>query len=101
MDNQGTGQTARMRRLVCAFVIRNLPEDRFSRLVADIMFLEQKEKETNIQITLKWTHLVDTIYCASVRVPFKGIQSGNAHTHKRLDHNIIFFHRLILISGAN
>ena len=31
MDNQGTGQTAQMRRLICAFVTRNLPEDRFSK----------------------------------------------------------------------
>ena len=30
-DNKGADQTARMRRLVCACVVRQLPEDRFSR----------------------------------------------------------------------
>ena len=48
MDNQGTGQTVRMRRLVCAFVICNLPEDRFSRLVAhsNVFWTNRNKKQT-------------------------------------------------------
>ena len=31
MNSDGADQTAQMRRLVCAFVVRNPSEDRFSR----------------------------------------------------------------------
>ena len=46
-NNKGAGQTARMRRLVCSFVVPNptpTPEDRFSRVEAqsltDIFFID-------------------------------------------------------------
>ena len=40
MNNRGTDQTARMRRLVCTCVVRKTPEDTFSHVEAQIMAQE-------------------------------------------------------------
>ena len=68
MDNQGIG-------LCCSQPPRRQV---FSPRGPNCVF-EQKKIETKLQTTLKWTRLMNTIYCGSVRVPFKDIQSGNAH----------------------
>ena len=39
-NNKGTDQTALMRRLVCACVVRKYPEDRFSRIEAQMQYID-------------------------------------------------------------
>ena len=38
-NNKDTDQTARMRRLLCACVVRKPPEDRFSRVEAQLVYV--------------------------------------------------------------
>ena len=52
----GADQTARMRRLVCACVVRNPPEDRFSRVEAHLKHMFSIREIENVNALRRATH---------------------------------------------
>ena len=55
-NNKGADQTARMRRLVCACVVRKLPKDRFSRVEAQ--FYAEVSQVITFKLSLKLVYVL-------------------------------------------